>query len=365
MHPTQAEPSFQLATSELSLEITARGGHLAPVIFHLAGRDVSPYALAPWAPEEFPEIPTLLSVLRGDFFCLPFGGQKNGPPHGDTANAQWSLAATDERSIHLTLDASDTGAHVRKKISTREGHHAIYSEHLISNLSGDFNYGNHPILDLSHLPKNAGRITTSPFRWASVFPGEFANHADGETQALAGGSTFTDLSEVRLASGETTDLTRYPTRVGNDDLVMMVNESSSDDQPFAWSAVVLNGYLWFSLKNPTDFPSTLLWISNGGRTAAPWLSRHIGRIGVEEVCSHFCHDLEVSRAQRLAGHGIATTRHFSPDETVSLRIVQAVALTPANFGAVRHIKPAGPSAVSIKGEFGHEIITAIDWTFIA
>lgn len=365
MHYTHGEPSFNLTTAELSLEITARAGHLAPVVFHLTGRDVSPYALAPWSPTEFPEIPPLLSVLRGDFFCLPFGGQTNGPPHGDPANAQWILAARDDRSIHLTLEAADSGAHVRKILSTRDGHHAIYSEHLISNVSGDFNYGNHPILDLSHLPTDSGRITTSPFRWASVYPGQFANPAEGETQALAGGSAFADLSEVNLANGGTTDLTRYPSRIGHEDLVMLVNEPANDDQPFAWSAVVLDGYLWFALKNPADFPSTLLWISNGGRTAAPWNARHLGRIGIEEVCSYFCDGVEISRENRLSAHSIPTTRHFNPDETVSLRIVQAVALTPEGFGSVRQIKPAAHSAVTITDEFGHEIVVAIDWTFVA
>ena len=91
MHTVHGEPSLHLATPELDLDVTLRGGHLAPVVFHLTGRDVSPYALAPWEPAEFPDLPPLLSVLRGDFLCLPFGGQENGPPHGDPANAAVGL----------------------------------------------------------------------------------------------------------------------------------------------------------------------------------------------------------------------------------------------------------------------------------
>ena len=105
MHPVHGEPSFQLATPELDLSVTARGGHLAPVVFHLPGRDVSPYALAPWEPAEFPDMPPLLSVLRGDFLCLPFGGQVDGPPHGEPANGEWRLLAADESSLHLAMDA--------------------------------------------------------------------------------------------------------------------------------------------------------------------------------------------------------------------------------------------------------------------
>jgi hypothetical protein len=361
MHVVHGEPSFQLATPELDLSVTARGGHLAPVVFHLPGRDVSPYALAPWEPAEFPEIPPLLSVLRGDFLCLPFGGQVAGPPHGEPANGGWSLLAEDGNSLHLAMDA---GGHFEKILSTHTGQHAVFCEHRISGLDGDFNYGNHPILDLSGLPENAGRITVSPFRWASVFPGAFSNPAAGETQALAEGARFTNLREVPLAAGSMTDLTKYPARAGNTDLVMMVNEAATPEQPFAWSAAVLDGYVWFSLKNPADFPATMLWLANGGRTAAPWNSRYSGRIGIEEVCSYFSNGVDLSRQDVLAAEGIPTTRHFKHDEVVSLRTIQAVATVEPDFGAVSKILPAGDDAVTLIGESGAAITVPIHWKFV-
>ena len=134
-----------------------------------------------------------------------------------------------------------------------------------------------------------------------------------------------------LAAGGTTDLTKYPARHGNDDLVMMVNEAATPEQPFAWSAAVLDGYVWFSLKNPADFPATLFWLSNGGRTAAPWNGRHLGRIGIEEVCSYFANGVDVSRQDLLAAEGIPTTRHFKADEVVSLKTIQAVAAVDPDF----------------------------------
>jgi len=364
MQIIHGEPSFHLSTPELSLHLTTRGGHLAPAIFHLPGREASPYALAPWEPAEYPEPPPLLSVLRGDFFCLPFGEQSDGPPHGDPANAAWSLAEATERSLKLTLKTTDSGAELEKEISIRPGQHAIFTEHCISNLAGDYNYGTHPILDFSGLPEGAGRITTSPFHWASVFPGSFANPAEGERGALAGGSTFTDLTTVTLAAGGTTDLTRYPQREGNEDLVMMANATATKEHPFAWSAAVLDGYLWFSIKNPADFPATLLWLSNGGRSAAPWNDRHRDRIGIEEVCSYFCHGVDASRKNLLADHGIPTTRHFSPEETTSLRMIQAVAATPENFGAVAKITPLNEHTIAITDENGQTLQAPIDWPFV-
>lgn len=364
MHTVHGESSFHLATPELDLDVTARAGQFAPVVFHLPGRDVSPYSLAPWEPAEFPEIPPLLAVLRGDFFCLPFAGREGGPPHGDPANGLWSQVAADDRSLHLRIEASDTGAVIDKILSTRPGHHAVYLEHRVSHLDGDFNYGTHPILDLSRMPEGGARVTTSAFHWASVFPGVFSDPAQGERQALLGGARFTDLREVPLAAGGCADLTRYPARRGFEDLVMMANAPGTPEQPFAWSAVVLDGYVWFALKNPADFPATLFWISNGGRSGAPWKDRHLGRLGIEEVCSHFCNGLETSRQDLLAAEGIPTTRRFMPGETTSLRVVQAVAAVPEGFGAVARIVPRDEGSVTLADEAGREVVAPLDWRFV-
>jgi hypothetical protein len=365
MHSIHGEASYHLATAELDLDVTGRGGHLAPVVFHLDGRDVSPYALAPWEPAEYPDLPPLLSVLRGDFLCLPFGGQLEGPPHGETANCEWTKLESDERSLKFAIETTDTGATVVKTLATREGQHAIYFTYEISNLEGDFNYGNHPILDFSCLSEGAARVTTSAFRWGSVFPGPFSNPADGETQALAEGACFSDLREVPLAAGGTTDLTHYPARLGNDDLVMMVNEPASQEQPFAWAAAVLDGYLWFSLKDPADFPATMFWLSNGGRKAPPWNGRHVGRIGIEEVCSYFSNGVAQSRENPLAENGIPTTRRFNRGETVSLKIIQGVSLAPEGFGRVCQIAPDGEQSVLIRDEFNQSLRVSVDWGFIA
>jgi hypothetical protein len=365
MESIHGAPSHILKTPTVTLAVTAGAGHLAPATFHLPGRDLSPYALAPWEPAEFPDLPPLLSVLRGDFLCLPFGPQTDGPPHGDPANAEWNLVGKTENSVHLAIDTKDTGAHVEKLLTVQPGHHAIYHEHRITNLDGDWSYGNHPILDLSSCPEGSARVAVSPFRWASTYPGAFSNPAAGETQCLAPDAAFTDLAAVPLAAGGTTDLTRYPVHPGNDDLVMMVNQPATAAQPFAWSAVTLDGAVWFSLKNPADFPATLFWLSNGGRSAPPWSGRHLGRLGIEEVCSHFCNSIDESRKNLLAHLNVPTTRHFSKSETTSLRIIQAVAQVPKTFGLVTSIKPNGESAVTLTDDSNTQITLPLNWPFLS
>ncbi len=355
-------PSFTITEGPTSLALTQTGGHLTATFTLPSGRVVSPYALAPWTPGEFPaDLPVLLTHLRGDFFCLPFGPQTDGPPHGDTANADWQAT---EHTNTFSLTTTDSRAQVSKVLTIHPEHRALYLSHRITGLSGRWSYGSHPILDLSALPDGAGRLTTSPFRWASTYPGLFSDPANNEHQSLAPDTEFTDLTAVPLANGGTTDLTRHPARPGFDDLVMLVNEPASNTQPFAWTAVVFDGYVWFSLKDPADFPATLFWISNGGREGAPWNSRHTKRLGLEEVCSHFCDSIDVSREDRLADKNISTTREFHPDQETSLRLIQAVAEVPADFGPLQSITPHGNDAVLLTSTTGREVTTPLNWPFL-
>lgn len=354
--------SFFVSTPEVDFAVTEQGGHLAPVDFYFEDYAVSPYALAPWEPQQVDaSLPHLLTELRGDFFCLPFAGQAGGPPHGDTANAKWSLVEQGERSLVLEMKQTDSGAAVVKTITVREGQQALYVEHVITGLVGDWNYGNHPILDFSDLATGQGRLAVSPFRWASVYDGVFANPEAGETGRLQESALFSSLDAVPCKDGTTLDLTHYPTAAGHEDLVMMVNEAPTSEQPFAWSAATFDDYVWFSLKNASDFPATLFWISNGGRSAHPWESRHLGRIGIEEVCSHFCNGLEASRENRLAAHGIPTVRTFAAGESVRLPIIQGVALVEPGFGQVTAIVALDDHTIAIKGEHGAEVHAKIDW----
>src|SRR5690606_277673 len=146
------EPSWRLSHDRVRLWVTCRAGHMAPVEFDLGGRTVSPYALAPWMPSEAgPALPPLLETLRGDFFCFPFGPQRDAPPHGVSANGSWSAVAGGDDRLHLGMADPDSGGWLEKIIFLREGETAVYCEHRISGVEGRFSYGNHPILDFSNL----------------------------------------------------------------------------------------------------------------------------------------------------------------------------------------------------------------------
>lgn len=342
--------------------MTLRGNHISPVIFHLPNGDVSPYSIAPWEPEENQNMDPLLDILRGDFWCLPFGDSPVGPSHGQTASAQWELVNVDDSSAHLRLQATDINARVDKIVSLRSQQSALFQEFIITGLNGQFSYGTHPILDLSTFPVGTARISSGSLRWASVVPGVFSDPDSGETQILDPGVNFVDLAEVPMINGQSLDLSRYPTAEPHEDLVMITQQG--DEQKLGWTAVSVPGYTWIALKNIQDFPSTLLWISNGGRTQAPWQGRHVGRIGVEDVCSYFHRGLVESRKDLLADLSVSTTRMFRRSETTALRSLQFVLETPKNFGLIRSMETPAPGQIRIINEEGDYVDSNIDWEFV-
>jgi len=352
--------SFCFSNGPVTCEVTVEGGHLTAG-FDLGERVVRPYALAPWRPAEVSEeLPVLLSHLRGDFFCLPFGPQKEGPPHGDPANGTWILEESGDDELRLSMATGDTACRVVKSIKTRDGHAALYLSNTVEGLSGDWSYGSHPILDFSGMPEGAGRVSTSTFRWGSTYHSLFADPVNKEYQSLRPRALFDSLEEVPMMDGGSADLTRYPARKGFEDLVMLVNDQGED--PFAWTACVLEGYVWFSLKNSRDFPATLFWISNGGRHSEPWDGRHLSRLGLEEVCSYFCDDVEISRRDLLASEGIPTTRAFD-GSPVSLKLIHAVALVPEDFDIVAEILP-GEGCIVLVAQSGARVAVPLLWEFL-
>ncbi|MEO6097875.1 MAG: hypothetical protein ABIW76_20340 [Fibrobacteria bacterium] len=356
------EPSFRLANRLVELHLTQRAGHMGPVRFRLGKRWVQPYALAPWKPAELgAELPPILRVLRGDYFCLPFGSSKGiADVHGETANQAWELIEKGLGRLSLEMRVGTPACTVRKTLSIKEGQRAVYQEHRIEGLQGRYNFGHHAILQF---PDKGGpfHVNTSPFRYGSVKPEAFSDPLAREYGALKTGGRFTSLGKVPLANGGFTSLQEYPARQGFEDLIMV----SSKPGDFAWSAATLDGYLWISLKDPRTLPSTLFWISNGGRHAAPWNGRHLRRLALEEVCGHFSDGLEISRKDRLKAEGVPTTLAFKSKEAKSIRNIHVVHPVGSGFGRVERIDTGrNGTYITVTGSQGKTTRVSVDWAFL-
>ena len=369
------QASWLLASQSVEAYITEIGGHLGPVIFDRKGKKWQPYSVAPWAEESIDSsLPAILKVLRGDFFCLPFGGngtpykKEKHPVHGETANAKWKFngiqSANGETSIHLSLDTNVRKGQVDKKIMLKDGENNIYSRHVISGMKGPMNFGHHAMIRFPDAV-GSGRISTSRFVYGQVFPGAFEKPEDKGYSILKPGAAFGSLQKVPMINGETTDLTVYPSRRGFEDLVMFIHD---DQLPFAWTSVVFakEGYLWFAIKNPRILRNTIFWISNGGRHYAPWSGRHINVMGIEDVTSYFHYGIgESAQKNALSAQGFPTTVELNPKAPTTVPYIMGAAPVPAGFAQVESIEAlADSSGITITSVKGKKIVVPVDLKFL-
>ncbi|MBA7524551.1 hypothetical protein ES705_16692 [subsurface metagenome] len=77
------QPSYTISNKKVQVFITVQGGHLT-ALFNNDGKEVNPFFIAPWWEEARQEgLDEIVNVLRGDFFCFPFGGNEE-PYEGKT-----------------------------------------------------------------------------------------------------------------------------------------------------------------------------------------------------------------------------------------------------------------------------------------
>jgi hypothetical protein len=352
---------WRIAAGNLEAFVTKLGGHLGPVRFG----NIQPYSVAPWAEERLdPATPPILRVLRGDFFCLPFGinatpwrGERH-PVHGEPANATWNLESQHGGHLHLSLRTKVRPGRVDKLIWLRD---AVYCRHVISGMSGPMSVGHHAMLRF----QTPGVISTSRFVRGQVLPVPFELPEQRGYQALKPGATFASLGRVPLLSGGVTDLSRYPARRGFDDLAMLV---SDDTLPLGWTAVTFpkERYVWFALKDPRVLRQTVLWISNGGRHYPPWNGRHVNVMGLEEVTGYFHLGLaESARRNPLAAAGHPTCLQLRADVPLTVNYIMAVSPIPAGFDRVATIRAeADGRAVRLRSASGQSIRVSLDVSFL-
>lgn len=356
----QGEQSLILGNDRSRATVTLRGGHAR--VEWREGSDRpwrSPYSLAPWLPEQYPQSPVLLQVLRGDFFCFPFGVTEGSEfPHGETANRLWTVESANKNSAVLSLRFSTMSGSVTKRIEYNAAAGALWQEHVIDGVEGQFNYGHHPIL---HVPGPVRAwLSTSAFQFGQVHPDGLAIAAEGEQGQLQPGGRFDSLEDVPAANGAMVSLAAHPALSQSEDLVMYSGVAAA----LGWNALSFPGFLWVSLRRTVDFPSTLLWLSNGGRSQAPWSGRHVGRLGIEDVCSYFHEGAHRSRLDLLGPKGIATSRRFRRNQITRLPHLQLAIPRDEPFGQVAEINYAADGgALEIRGVDGKVLIWPCPFQF--
>jgi hypothetical protein len=367
------QPSWSVRSSTVEAFVTEAGGHLAPVIFDRTRRRIQPYSVSPWWNEKLSaDTPTILKVLRGDFFCLPFGGNTDAfrgehhPVHGETANRKWKFenlsCAKGRTTLHLSLKISIRPGRVDKHISLLDGQNAVYCQDIVSGMRGPVNFGHHAMLKFPDQP-GSGVLSHSPIQFGMVTPQAAEDPATFGYSILKPGAKFSRLNRVPTMTGGWADLSQYPARRGFEDIALLATKPI---RPFAWIAVTFPAerYVWFALKDPKVLRQTLLWHSNGGRHYAPWNGQHLNVLGIEDLTSYFHYGVAPSaRRNQLNKLGLQTCLTLRPQESLMVNYIMGVAVVPRSFNETRRIEPERNGIRLISGS-GRSVTVPLRFDFV-
>jgi len=372
----RGQESYLLSTDLVRLAVTATGGMLGPVTFFPNDpMPISPYAVAPWAEESLPEgIPPMLAALRGDWVCSAFGENlepyqgRELPPHGETANRHWRALAHGKSAagcwMRLSVDLPLQGGFCESTTTLLRDHTVVYQRHDFGGLIGPLNPGHHATLAMPGTP-GSGRLSFSPHRVAWTYIEPAAKPEDRGYSWLKPNSEIHDLHAVPCIDGSTTDICRYPSRRGFEDLAIVC---ADPDLAMAWCAVTVpeRGYVWFSLRDPNMLASTLLWFSNGGRHFSPWNGRHINVVALEDVTAFFHVGLVAScRHNFLNERGIRTFLEPDGQGRITIPYIQGVARIPAGFDCVAQIEAqARAESVTLTSKSGQRVTLGCQHNFL-
>jgi len=366
------ERSWVVENDQVELAVTMRGGHMAPVtFFRHSPVPVQPYYISPWQGTGVRTGVPVLDMLRGDFFCMPFGGGawrgENHPPHGESAGSTWRLKGVQRAGgiteLRLELTTKIRPGRITKHLFLVDGENAVYCRHDLEGYEGGMCLSHHATLAVPEEPGSL-RVSVAPTRLASVVPRKALANTGNEYYFLAPGRRFTDLARVPTIWTDMprADCSTHPLPYGFMDLLAVFPRVRKTP---AWTAVAApaRGYLWFALRDAEVLPQTVFWMSNGGRHAPPWSG--VNRcLGIEDGCAYYTFGLPESlRRNELNREGIPTALTLTRGRVTRLNHIQGVVRIPKSFDRVKALV-FGRDSVSFFSWSGKRVDTPLRWRYL-
>lgn len=322
-------------------EVQMLGGMLGPVRFRLPnGREVQPFAIAPWSNDDSAEhdaLPGLMKRLRGEWPCVPFGAPKapdDLPKHWQPAKANrvdtefhgfashnlWDVieASPGTLTVGCTYPNGHPVKSLRRRIEGVAGEASLKLTLVIeARAAVSTTLALHPVFRLPEEPGTA-MLNPGPFAEGRVFPLE----VEPGVSRLTPDATFSTLSAVPSVRGNMA-LDRIPLPFDTEELVQLLGVSGR-----AVLTSPTEGYAATLDYDPKIFPSLLIWVSNRGRTAYPWNGRFVA-VGIEPVRGAFDlgPDVGSDPSNPIAAAGTPTALSLSPGEVFQTSYVLGVDAT--------------------------------------
>lgn len=334
----------QTANAPVSFDFDRQGGMIRNfTVVTDSGAALKPLHTAPWAIdpiERFDDVPLVEQKLSGDFFCAPFGGGGDEPIHGNTANGLWNPVASGEgtasnavKSAVYQLRETVKGAVVTKQFDLHADSPMLYQRHQFHGGDGHLPVGHHAMICVP----GGARLSFSEKQFTAT-PAQAPESDSSRGRSLLKYPQKTDAAGLlETQTGERVDISRYPFAEGHEDLVIKAEIPSAK---LGWTAALAqqDGFLFFAIKDATILPETLLWMSNGGRDYAPWLSRHRHVLGVEEVTTSCHNNGTFSSAAEPSPYGLPQGLTLSPDGVSTVNYAFGAIAPPSGWTRVSNIE---------------------------
>jgi len=317
---------MRLTNGAAWLDLAPVGAMITDAQLCCDGRPVRPFFQNPWREDPRP-MDALTRHLGGEWPCVPFGVTQppdnlpadwqttgaGGPwhqhAHGFAAHSEWTLTRQDPQSATAQITYPTTSP-----ITRLTRHVALISETQIA-LSLQIEtradvalpIGLHPVLSLANAAPRAARLHVAGTDTAWTFPLEVepgASHLKPDQREAS-------LAALRMAGGSKIDASCVPFPGHSEDLILLTNPGGR--------VTLARPDLGHRIDVSWDeqaLPSCLLWLSNRGRTYAPWDTR-VCAIGIEPIAAAF--DLGIAHSTSpqtpLAQHAIRTAIDLRQGET--------------------------------------------------
>jgi hypothetical protein len=360
------ELCYVIEAEDKTVYITIQGGMMT-CEYKIGNKIIDPYHTMPWWKEPVtPDVDNCIEVLRGDFFCMPFGLDDGEEPlmhHGTTAHNYWEPVEVKEGENTIRLGMNTGDGRVEKQVAVYDNEPVIYQNHLIFDHKGAVPLGYHPIIRFPD-QINSGIISISKPLSGFTTPEAIEDPANGGYIRLKPGQQITDMHKVACLDGSDIDLTRYPPSAGYEDLALF---NTNPELPFAFSAVAFpsEGYLYFQLKNPRVLRQTFFWMSNGGRHYAPWSGRIKGIMGLEEITSFFHYGTKASNEPNsFSKQGIVTSLDLESGSPVEVPLISGIVPIGADYPGVKDIVKKDDTAVTVEDMEGRKMEVACRTGFL-
>jgi hypothetical protein len=270
--------------------VQSLGAMLGPIRFELGGgRSISPLHVAPWGDD--PRWPGLMRALRGEWPCVPFGTvhPPSGLPqgfdvinssddwnHGYGSNHHWQLVAQTSHALRLRIDYPEDG-----EIEALERVIEIDPDAPVLNVSLTVRVRREVVLPVAHhptfaVPVEGLEIIGCPHQVIHSYPAP----VEPGVSIVLPDHIATSLAALPTTNGPL-DVTHLPLKVATEEILQM----AACQPPFVLRYATSGADVLLDW-DAKELPDALLWISNGGRTNAPWSGENFA-LGVEPAHSFF------------------------------------------------------------------------------